>query len=97
MTDAKIQQVGRLAIRKIHDEVRFYYAMPDTMKGALLLLSVKTSLLRRDGELFTALMRAMRAAVAHIIEDATGTRPTWNEPQRAPENERGKEPWHGDA
>lgn len=97
MTAPTLQQVGRLAVREIRDEVRFYYAMPDTMKGALLLLSVNASIVRRDREIFTALMHAMRAAVAGIIRDATGTSPTWKEPQHAPEHERGQEPWHGDA
>lgn len=96
MHDAR-HQIGRLAIREVRDEVRFYYAMPDTMKGALLLASVKAAILRRDRQRFTAMMYLMRSAVADMIEDATGARPSFNSPQPAPEHERGQEPWKGDA
>lgn len=91
------RQIGRLAIREIRDEVRFYYAMPDTMKGAILLGTVKANIMRRDRRRFDALLSLYRAAVADFLEDATGHRPTFNDPQRAPEHERGKEPWRGDA
>jgi hypothetical protein len=96
MTDPR-HQIGRLAVREIRDEVRFFYAMPDTMKGALLLGTVKASILRRDRARFQALLTLYREAVADFIEDASGRRPTFNEPQTAPEHERGVEPWRGDA
>ena len=35
-----------------------------------------------------AFMGLMQDAVADILEQASGTRPTWNEPQAAPEHER---------
>jgi hypothetical protein len=91
-------QIGRLAIREIKDEVRFYYAMPDTMKGALLLGTIRATLLRRqDVSRFHALISIYRSAVADIIEAQTGHRPTFDDPATAPEHERGQEPWKGDA
>jgi hypothetical protein len=90
-------QIGRLAVREIRDEVRFFYAMPDTMKGALLLGTVKASILRREPLRFEVLLALFRGAVADFIEDASGQRPTLNEPEIAPAHERGVEPWRGDA
>jgi hypothetical protein len=90
-------QIGRLAVREIKDEIRFFYAMPDTMKNALLLGTINASIMRRDRRRFDTLLAVYREAVADFIEDAIGTRPTFNTPTTAPEHERGREPWHGDA
>ncbi len=99
------RQIGRLAIREIKDEIReikdeirAYYAMPETMKGALLLGTIKASLVRRDRALFDRFMALMRDAVSQILKDIVGTKPEWpNQPRRAPEAERGVEPWSNDA
>lgn len=81
-------QIGRLALRVEGDTWRAYYAMPETMAGALVLGSIAMRFVmdpvRRDQ--FIAIMRE---AVADLIEEKTGTRPTWPDgPQRAPEHER---------
>ena len=83
------QKIGRLALR---EEGKFwvaYYALPDTMEGALLLGSIAMRFVQNQ-ERKDAFMGLMREAVADILEEKTGTRPTWpNPPQRAPEHERG--------
>lgn len=91
-------QIGRLAVREIRDEVRFFYAMPDTMKGALLLGTIKASILRHDPRRLDVLIALYRDTVADLIADMTGgVRPTMQQPHAAPEHERGVEPWKGDA
>lgn len=83
-------QIGRLAMRAEGDNWCAYYAMPDTMQGAILLGSVRMAIVTRDAARKQAFMALMRDAVADIIEDATGQRPTWpNPPRPAPEHERG--------
>jgi hypothetical protein len=89
---------GRLAIREIRDEVRFYYALPDTMKGAILLGSIQANLVRGSAERLHALIQVYRDAVAEIIYARTGEKVEWpTGPQSAPEHERGKEPYRDDA
>ena len=83
-----LQKIGRLAMRAEGDTWRAYYALTDTMDGALVLGAVAMRLVaepkRRDQ--FIAFMRDV---VADIIEESTGTRPQWPEPpQTAPEHER---------
>lgn len=89
---------GRLAIREIRDEVRFYYAMPETMKGAILLGSIQSALVKGSHERLHALIEVFRDAVAEIIYTRTGERVEWpTGPQSAPEHERGKEPHRHDG
>lgn len=82
------QQIGRLAMRVEGDFWVAYYAMPDTMEGALLLGSARMAFITRDKARKVAFMGMMQEAVADLIEDAVGTRPTWNAPTSAPEHER---------
>lgn len=94
---ADTTKIGRIAFREIRDEMRAYYAMPDTMKEALLLGTMKRALLGRP-ERFEAWRLLLRDIVGDIIEAAAGQRPPWpNPPMPAPEHERGKAPWKGDA
>jgi hypothetical protein len=87
MTIGKRRKVGRLALRKEGDNWSAYYALPDTMEGALPLASIRMNAVQRI-ERKNAFMSLMQDIVADIIEDAVGERPTW-EPQPAPEHERG--------
>lgn len=81
-------QVGRLALRHEGTFWNAYYAMPNTMTGALLLGSIAMRFVE-DKERKNVFMMLMQEAVADIIEEATGTRPTWPDgPQSAPEHER---------
>lgn len=90
-------QIGRLAIRSVKDEVRAYYALNDTMKGAIWLGTIHRGLAQNE-RAFEAFISLMREATADIIEERTGHRPTWPHPPRpAPEHERGTVPWKGDA
>lgn len=82
-------QVGRLAMREEGDEWRAYYALPDTMKGALFLGSIKLKFVERP-ERKKAFMDLMREAVADIIESQIGIRPVWGGEKVAPFWERGR-------
>ncbi len=81
-------KIGRLAMRHEGNFWNAYYAMPDTMDGAILLGSIAMRFVadtaRRD-----RFMALMKEAVSDIITERTGQRPTWPEgPQSAPESER---------
>lgn len=65
-----------------------YYAMPDTIVGAIFLGSIRMGAVRANPERKQAFMDMMRDIVSDIIEAKTGTRPTWGGPERAPEHER---------
>ena len=83
------QKIGRLALRHEGKFWVAYYALPDTMEGALLLGSIAMRFVQ-DRERKDAFMALMREAVSDILEEKTGQRPTWPEPpQGAPEHERG--------
>jgi hypothetical protein len=84
----KLEKVGRLAFRVEGDTWRAYYALTETMDGAIVLGSVAMRFVqeptRRD-----QFIAFMREAVADLIEENTGTRPQWPDPpQVAPEHER---------
>jgi hypothetical protein len=85
----KLVQVGRLAMRREGESWVAYYALPDTMVEPIFLGSIRLGavtdrhLARRD-----AFMNMMRDVIADILEEQTGVRPVWGEPQSAPENER---------
>jgi hypothetical protein len=93
-----MRSIGRLAFREVRDEVRAYYANVDTMKGAILLATMKVGILRADSGRFNRWREILQDAVGDIIEQAVGKRPVWPDPPvAAPEHERGREPWKGDA
>ncbi len=86
---AKPAQIGRLALREEGEFLNAYYALPDTMDGALLLGSIHLKLAMSRPERKAAFMNLMREAVADVIEDLFGTRPDWPDPPAiAPEHER---------
>jgi hypothetical protein len=83
-----LEKIGRLAFRVEGDTWRAYYALIETMDGAIPLGSVAMRFVqeraRRD-----QFIAFMREAVADLIEESTGRRPEWPDPpQTAPENER---------
>jgi hypothetical protein len=83
------QQIGRLAMRHEGAMWNAYYARTGTMDGAILLGSIAMRFVVKDPARKSAFMDMMREAVADLIEDETGQRPTWPEdPRRAPESER---------
>jgi len=84
-----LQQIGRLALRDEGVWFKAYYAMPNTMKGALILGMIRMKCIIERPERKREFMALMQQAVSDIIEEAFGTRPQWPEgPQPAPEHER---------
>jgi len=81
-------QIGRLAFRKEGIMWNAYYAHGDTMKGAMLLGSIKMSCIQDYPMRKTEFKMLMQDVVADILEDITGVRPDWGDEQEAPEHER---------
>lgn len=81
-------QVGRLAMREEGENWVAYYAQTGTMEGAIFLGSIRMGAITRHPERKQAFMDLMRELVADLIEEATGIRPKWGGPERAPEHER---------
>lgn len=83
------EQMGRLAMRVEGDFWNAYYALPNTMEGALLLGSIRMAFVQdfTAKEIFMALMRD---AVSAIIKERIGADAEWPEPhgRPAPEHER---------
>ena len=81
-------QIGRLAMRHEGDSWNAYYALPDTMEGALFLGGVRMAIVASK-ERKDAFLAFMREAVGDIIQEKTGVRPIWPKPpEAAPEHER---------
>lgn len=85
-----LQQAGRLALRVEGENWNAYYAMPDTMDGALYLGSIRMALVQ-DKVRKQVFMDLMRSAVGSILGGIVGAEPSWKEPIAAPEHERTKE------
>jgi len=84
------QKIGRLAMRVEGGHWNAYYAMPDTMDGAVWLGSIAMRFVQSEKRK-EAFMGMMKEAVADIIEEIAGERPIWpNKPVTAPEHERTK-------
>ncbi len=82
------KQIGRLAMRVEGTLWCAYYAMPNTMDGAVFLGSIAMAFVEQPDRK-EAFMALMREAVSDLIEERTGTRPTWPRgPEPAPEHER---------
>ena len=86
------KKIGRLALREEGENWSAYYALPDTMEGALFLGSIRMGAVAGvsvgNKARKQAFMDLMRDLVDDIIEEKTGIRPSWGEPERAPESER---------
>ena len=82
------RKIGRLALREEGENWSAYYAMPDTMEGAIFLSSIRMAIVTESETRKQQFMSLMRDVVADMIEEATGVRPIWREPQAAPEHER---------
>jgi hypothetical protein len=85
------KKIGRLAMRHEGTMWNAYYAESDTMEGALLLGSIAMAFVGKDHlDRKLAFMAMMQDAVADLIEEKIGQRPTWPEGAKpAPESERG--------
>lgn len=81
-------KIGRLAMREEGENWNAYYAMPETMEGAIYLGSIRLALVARKDRK-RRFMALMRECVSDIIEQTAGVRPTWPDgEQPAPEHER---------
>jgi hypothetical protein len=81
-------KLGRLALRVEGKNWTAYYAMPDTLDGAIYLGSINMRFVqsKKRKQIF---MDLMLEAVGDILEEIIGERPTWPDgPQPAPEHER---------
>lgn len=83
-----LQQIGRLALREEGADWNAYYALEGTMKGAILLGSIRINIVKEHPEIKEAFMVLMRDVVAIYLQKIVGTSPSWDEPQSAPEAER---------
>jgi hypothetical protein len=83
------QQPGRLALRAEGDDWNAYYALPETMENALLLASIKLTLVTNYPEVKRAFMETMKTAVGLMLADVTGGKGVqWIDERPAPESER---------
>ena len=81
-------QVGRLAMRHEGNNWNAYYALTDSMDGAIFLGSIAMRFVA-DPARKNAFLDFMREAVSDLIEEQCGERPVWPEgPKPAPERER---------
>lgn len=87
MTEHK-KEVGRLALRQHDDWWVAYYGLPETMDLAIKLGSIRIGGVVGNDKNKKAFINLMREMVADLIEEETGERPIWGDPQSAPEHER---------
>jgi hypothetical protein len=80
-------QVGRLALRIEGDMWVAYYAQPGTMDDAVMLGSMRLTIVRESPDHRRRFMDLMCEAVGDQIEQVIGGRPIWGAPV-APESER---------
>ena len=85
----KLEQIGRLSMRQEGGFWVAYYAMPETMDGAIFLGSISMGAISgHNGHRKANFMDMMRDIVSEIIEDKTGIKPEWGGETTAPEHER---------
>jgi hypothetical protein len=84
------KKIGRLALRHEGTLWVAYYAMPDTMDGAIFLGSIAMTIVTKSPARKLMFADLMKEGVADIIEAKTGVRPFWPDGFKpAPESERG--------
>ncbi len=83
-------QLGRLALCEEGENWNVYYAMPDTMKGATFLGSIRKNLIEGHHRRRDQFMALMREVVADRVKEVTARTPIWPEPsgRPAPESDR---------
>ena len=84
-----IVKIGRIALREEGLNWNAYYALTETMEGAIFLGSIARRFIIDNPERRAAFIGLMREGVSDLIEERTGQRPTWPDGiQPAPEHER---------
>lgn len=79
--------LGRLALRAEGESWNAYYALLETMEGAIPLGSIRMGAVVNNPARKQAFMDLMQGIVADILKEETGQAPTWTI-ERAPEHER---------
>jgi F0F1-type ATP synthase membrane subunit a len=83
-------KVGRLAMRQEGTMWNAYYALSDTMKGAIPIGSIAMNAVRGNPERKDAFMGMMAEFVAEMLKEATGADVVdMTDVHPAPEHERG--------
>jgi hypothetical protein len=90
MSDDMVK-MGRLALRHEGSMWNAYYALPDTMDGAVFLGSIQIAFVQNEARK-KAFMALMQEAVGDILGETIGARLTWPGPQPGPEHERPRKP-----
>lgn len=86
----KISQIGRVAFRVEGENWNAYWALPDTMKGALFIASTKFAIVENPARK-EQFMQYVRDGIDDLFFEHWGVRPTWPGPVPAPEQERTRE------
>lgn len=81
------QMLMRLAIRREGQFVNAYHAAHDTMDGAMLVGSLRVSILDAHPDIWEDWKKLMSRAYQAVIHDVTGVKPHMDETP-APEHER---------
>ena len=87
MAEDKLK-VGRLAMRQEGGMWNAYYALEETMDGAVFLGSIRMTAIIGYPERREKFLGMMRDIVADILEETIGERPSWGGEEVAPEHER---------
>jgi hypothetical protein len=86
-----MKEMGRLALREEGKQWNAYYALPDTMEGAIFLGSIAMRFVIDNPKRKQAFMKLMQDSIGDVIKELMGQRVYWPEPQPAPDHERTKE------
>ena len=81
----------RLAMRVEGNKWNAYVAQLDTMEKAIWIGSIALALVEKNTARKDAFLALMTSSLADAIEELVGRRPTWSEPEQAPEHERTRE------
>ena len=83
-----MQSIGRLVMRVEGRSWNAYYALPDTMDGAVYLGTIRMAAVTGNLERKQAFADLMRGVVSEFHEKIFGERPSFDSPKRLPERER---------
>jgi hypothetical protein len=70
-------RVGRLALRVEGENWNAYYAMPDTMEGAIPLGSIRLAAVRDNSKRKQMFMDLMQGIIAEFLEEHFGRVASW--------------------
>lgn len=90
---AKMSEVGRVAFRVEGANWNAYWALPDTMRGAIFIASTRFAVVDGKPERKRQFMGFVREAIGDLFQEQYGTRPQWPDPdgRAAPDHERTRE------